>query len=212
MNHDLADIEERVKRYWYTDGIAELSSGGMFTLLGVYFGIQAYLGEDSPVSAFLQVGLVLLMMAGAVSISRLVNTVKTRLTYPRTGFVEYHVNEQDARQRRYVVMTVAMIMLIGSILLIKNNREFDSMVLVIGILAGVVFVTLRGKSSGGIRFYILGAFSILLGVGLALSGLSQTSSLALFFVLLGIAVMVSGGLVLRRYLSKNPLPAGDENE
>jgi hypothetical protein len=214
MNNKLSEIEQRVKRYWYTDGIAELSSGGMFILLGVYFGIQGYVSQSSSVSIFLQVGLILLMMAGAISVSWLVNTLKTRLTYPRTGFVEYHLNEQDARQRRYLVVAVAMIMLIAWTVLFKYKyiRGFDSIVLVIGILAGVVFVTLRGKSSGVKRFYVLGAFSILLGIGLSLGGLSQAYRLALYFGLFGFAVMISGGLVLRRYLSENPMPAETENE
>jgi hypothetical protein len=214
MNNKLSEIEQRVKRYWYTDGIAELSSGGMFILLGVYFGIQGYLSQSSSVSIFLQVGLILLMMAGAIRVSWLVNTLKTRLTYPRPGFVEYHLNEQDARQRRYLVVAVAMIMLIAWTVLFKYKyiRGFDSIVLVTGILAGVVFFTLRGKSSGVKRFHVLGVFSFLLGIGLSLSGLSEVFRLALFFGLLGIAIMLSGVLVLRRYLSENPLPAEDENE
>jgi len=35
MQSNLSDVEERVKRYWYTDGIGELIGGGMFILLVV---------------------------------------------------------------------------------------------------------------------------------------------------------------------------------
>jgi hypothetical protein len=81
-----------------------------------------------------------------------------------------------------------------------------------GVLVGVVFVALRGKSSGVTRFYALGVFSILLGIGLSASGLSQAYSLGSFYGLLGIAIVLSGGLVLRRYLSENPMSAEDEHE
>jgi hypothetical protein len=211
MNDKLSDIEGRVKLYWYTDGLAELLTGGMFILLGVYFWVQRYPGENSSMSVFLQVGLVLLMMAGAISVSWLVNTLKTRLTYPRTGFVEYRLDESDARQRRYVVVTVAMIMLIVSMILFKYIPGFDSMVLIIGVLAGVVFLMLRGKSSGGKRLLVLGLFSILVGIGLSLSGLSEIYRLASFFGLFGVASLVSGGLVLRRYFNQNPMRVEQQN-
>jgi hypothetical protein len=211
-NNEIKQVEERVKRYWYTDGIAELASGGMFVLLGLYFGIQGYVGENSLVSVILQVSLALLMIAGAVGVRWLVNTLKARLTYPRTGYVEYRVNERDAKVRRYMVAGVAMIIAIASILLVDYIHGMDSMVLVTGLLVGVVFIALRGKSSGLKRFYALGGLAILLGFALAFSKLTQAYSLGLFYGLLGIAILVSGALVLHRYLNENPLPAETGNE
>ena len=211
-NYGIKQVEQRVKRYWYTDGIAELASGGMFILLGLYFGIQGYFGENSMVSVVLQVSLALLMIAGAFGVRWLVNVLKARLTYPRTGYVEYRVNERDAKVRRWVVAGVAMIVAIASILLADTIRSLDSMVLVSGLLVGVIFIALRGKSSGLRRFYALGGLAIVLGVGLAFSNLIQAYSLALFYGLLGLAILVSGALVLRRYLDKNPLPAEGGNE
>jgi len=211
MENKLLDVEQRVKRYWYSDGIAELSSGGMFILLGLYFGIQGYYGENSMVSVILQVSLVLLMTGGIYGVRWLVNTLKVRLTYPRTGYVEYRSNEKDATQRRYVVVAVALIIAIASMFLVKYIRILDSMVLITGILVSVVFVALRGKSSGVTRFYFLGGFSLLLGIGLSFDGLTDEYNLALFYGLLGMAILISGGLVLRRYLSENPMPVDAED-
>lgn len=213
MENKMLDVEQRVRRYWYSDGIAELSSGGMFILLGLYFGVQGYFGEGSPVSVILQVSLALLMVGGIFGVRWLVNTLKTRLTYPRTGYVEYRANAEYAKRRRYVVVAVALIVAIASIVLIDYIRGFDSMVLVTGLLVGIVFIALRGKSSGVTRFYILGVFSILSGLGISAGGLKQAYGLGLFYGLLGAAILVSGGLVLRRYLSENPMPAeGDDDE
>lgn len=209
---EFKQVEQRVKRYWYSDGIAELASGGMFVLLGLYFGIQGYFGETSLVSVILQISLALLMIAGAFGVRWLVNSLKARLTYPRTGYVEYRANEKDARVRRYVIAGVAMIIAIASIVLIDYIRGLDSMVLVTGMLVALIFVALRGKSSGITRFYVLGGLALLLGVGLSFSGLSQAYNLALFYGLLGLGIILSGGLVLRRYLSENPLPREGDNE
>lgn len=211
-NHDVKEVEQRVKRYWYADGIAELSSGGLFLLLGLYFGVQGYFGESSLVSVILQVSLALLMIAGAFGVRWLVNTLKSRLTYPRTGYVEYRVNEKSVRRRRWVIVGAALVIAMASIVLIDYIRGLDSMVLVSGLLVGVIFIALRGKSSGLKRFYFLGGLAILLGVGLSFSGLSQAYNLGLFYGLLGAIIIVSGALVLRRYLSENPLPEEGDNE
>jgi len=211
-NDEMKAVEQRVKRYWYTDGIAELASGGLFVLLGIYFGAQGFLGEDSIVNVIVQVSLMLVMIAGAFGVRWLVNTLKARLTYPRTGYVEYRVNEKDAKVRRYVVAGVAMAIAMASIVLIDYIRGLDSMALITGLLVGVIFIALRGKSSGLKRFYLLGGLAIVLGVVLSFSGLSQAYNLGLFYGLLGIAILISGGLVLRRYLSDNPLPAENDHE
>lgn len=211
MENKLLDVEQRIKRYWYSDGIAELSSGGMFILLGLYFGIQGYFGEGSLVSVILQVSLVFLMMGGIFGVRWLVNTLKIRLTYPRTGYVEYRSSEKDTTQRRYVVAAVAMIIAVASMVLVKYIRILDSMVLITGIIVSVVFIALRGKSSGLTRFYFLGGFSFLLGVGLSFDGLPDEYNLALFYGLLGVAILISGGVVLRRYLIENPMPVDAED-
>ena len=113
-NHEVKDVEQRVKRYWYSDGIAELASGGMFVLLGLYFWIQVIFGEGSLISVFLQVILALVMIAGFIGVSWLVNTLKARLTYPRTGYVEYRVNDREVRQRRWIIVAAAAIVSIDA--------------------------------------------------------------------------------------------------
>jgi len=211
-NDDMKQVEKRVRRYWYTDGIAELASGGMFLLLGLYFGVLGYFQEGSLISVILQVSMILVMVGGAFGVRWLVNTLKARLTYPRTGYVEYRVNEKDAKMRRYVVIAVAMVFAVASIVLIDYIRNLDSMVLFTGVIVGVIFIALRGKSSGLKRFYLLGGLSILLGIGLAFSKVPQVYTLSLFYGLLGVAIVISGGLVMRQYINENPIHSENDNE
>ena len=210
-NHDVKQVEQRIKRYWYSDGIAELVTGGLFAFLGLYFGIQAYFGEGSQVSVILQVSMILPIMAGVFAVRWLVNTLKARLTYPRTGYVEYRLNDHDVRQRRLVIVAVALALGIASMVLIDYIRSLDALVLGTGLLAGLIFIALRGRSSGVKRFYALGGLSIVLGIILSFSSLSQTFNLALFYGFLGIVIILSGGLALRRYLNENPMPAENSN-
>ena len=212
MENKMLDVEQRVKRYWYEDGIVELAIGGMFILLGLYFGLQGIFGEGSRASVIMQVGLFVVVFGGIVGVQWVVNTLKAKLTYPRTGYVEYRKDGQDIKKQRNIFMGVALALLAASIVLFDFFLYLDSMILGTGVMVGAIFIALRGKSTGVTRFYVMGVFSILLGVGLSLDKLSQEYNLALFYGLFGVVVMISGGLVLRDYLSENPIPTDSDNE
>jgi len=213
MNTDeMKQVERRVMRYWYNDGIAELGSGGMFFLLGLYFGVMGYFEEGSLVSVILQVSMVLVFLGGVVGVRWLVNIMKSRLTYPRTGYVEYHAKNSGNRKRRLLVVVSTMVISAVSIVLVDYVRGLQTIVLITGVLVGVIFIALRGRSSGLKRFYGLGALAIFLGIILASSGLTQEFTLAIFYGFLGIAILVSGGLVLRSYLAENPSKSENGNE
>jgi hypothetical protein len=208
MQSNLSDVEQRIKRYWYTDGIGELIGGVMFILLGIYFAAQEYLGENSIVSGLLQGGLVILLIGGMAIGRWLIQAWKSRLTYPRTGYVEYHVNPQGSNRRRIIMAVVAGMVTAFSLVFVKELTSFLNLTLALtGILVGAILIFLQGRGSGLERFYVLGAISILSGIALSLSGLAEGYGLGLFYGLMGIAYMISGGMVLRRYLQKNPLPA-----
>jgi len=95
MKDETSQIEQRVKRYWYSDGIGELMGGVMFFLLAVYFSLQQYLGDQSIVGGMLQTGFILFLIGGVFVGRRMISIVKTRITYPRTGYVEYRTNNKN---------------------------------------------------------------------------------------------------------------------
>jgi uncharacterized membrane protein HdeD (DUF308 family) len=80
-----------------------------------------------------------------------------------------------------------------------------------GLAVGVILIMTQAQS-GGRKFYILGVFTIVLGLTLSFSGLSEVYSLGLFYGLTGVAAMLSGGLTLARYLRENPMPVEESNE
>lgn len=212
MSDNFLDVEQRVKRYWFSDGIGELAGGGLFLLLGAYFGIPQFLGENDLLSVILQSSLVLVLIGGVFGVRWLVTLLKIRLTYPRTGYVEYRVDRKNALRIRTLAMAFAMVMAFLMVLLARSIQIVDSTVLVTGIVVGVVFILLRGKSFGVQRFYLLGAISVVIGTALSFSDLPNGYSLAAFYGLMGLVVTISGGLVLRRYLKENPLPAEGDDE
>jgi hypothetical protein len=212
MKSNVAEIERRITRYWYTDGIAEMTGGGMFMILGLFFSAQEYIGENSTVSILLQASLTLLMIGGALISRRLINTLKVRLTYPRTGFVEYQVNENQLKRRRVWVIALAFVISALTMVFVRAFQNFDSIVVVTGAAVGLVLIVLRAKSAGLTRFYFLGGISLVLGLALSIMQLPNGYSLGLFYGLMGICFLVSGGLTLIHYLHENPLPSDGQDE
>ena len=202
--HEIQDLERRVRSYWYDDGIAELSGGGMLVLLGLYFAVQGYFGERSTIAVILSVSMVLLFLAGTYAVRRLVAAFKSRVTYPRTGFVEYRDNSQDAKRRRFGAAAVAIVLAAVLVARYRSIDTLDLVVLISGLMMGLILIVLRGRASGLERFYLLGALAILLGVVLSLAGMAQAYALGLLYGLLGVAILLSGLLALRRYIAENP--------
>jgi hypothetical protein len=209
MNDNFSNVEQRVMRYWYSDGIGELIGGMMFILLGFYFAAQEL---NSFVSALLQSSLLLLMVGGSFISRRLVNALKTRLTYPRTGYVEYQVNENQMKWRRIWVIALAFAISALSMVFIKTVQIIDSMVAVTGVAVGLILIFLRAKAAGLMRFYLLGGISLVLGLALSVSGLPNGYSLGLFYGLMGVSFLLTGGITLGRYLHQNPLPESGHDE
>lgn len=211
MNNNFSDVEKRVKNYWYTDGIGELIGGALFILMGIYFGLQEFLGQNSMASGILQVSLVLLLIGGMFIGRRLINLLKTHFTYPRTGYVEYHTTEKNTFWRIFTV-AIAMAVAMFSVVIARRFDAIDSTVALTGVLVAVILLVKQGWSSGVPRFYVLSAVSLILGAVLSISRLPSGYNLGMFYGLMGTAFAISGGLTLQRYLKENPLPVDGERQ
>lgn len=212
MQSNISDVEKRITRYWYTDGIAEVIGGGMFLLLGLYFAAQEFMGQNSLASGLLQTSLALLMIGGAFVSRRLVNALKARLTYPRTGYVEYQINEDQMKRRRVWAFALAFVVSVLTMIFVRTFQIVDSLVAVTGVMVGLILIILRAKSAGITRFYFLGGISLVLGLALSVSRLPNGYSLGLFYGLMGICFLISGGITLAKYLRDNPLPGDGQDE
>lgn len=211
MQTNLSNVEQRVRRYWYTDGIGEIIGGGVFLSLAAYFSIQQYFGAQSAIGAILESGLIVILIGAVMIGRRMINALKTRLTYPRTGYVDYSAPEKNVMWRRVFTMAIGMAVAIFSIAITRSISTIDSMVAVTGVLVAVILLVKQGWSFGVPRFYVLSAASLILGVILSVSGLPRGYNLGLFYGLIGIAFAVSGGVTLWKYLQENPMPSEDSN-
>ncbi|MBK8418537.1 hypothetical protein [Candidatus Villigracilis saccharophilus] len=153
MKDETSQIEQRIKRYWYRDGIGEMMGGVMFLVLAAYFSLQQYLGDESFIGGILQAGLVLLLIGGVYVGRRVVNSAKARITYPRTGYVEYRTNSVNAVLMRILAAFTAMTVASMSVFVARKFDSIDAMVAVTGVLVAVILMVKQGWGSGLGRFY-----------------------------------------------------------
>ena len=110
------NLLDRPRLYYHTDGLAELGCGFMCLGSALLMWMEAHSPDNSVwhKSPFLFVGLILIVHYG-------VKALKTHVTYPRTGFVEYRRDEQ---RRRSIVAAVTGA-LIPVVLIISIRRRWD---------------------------------------------------------------------------------------
>lgn len=211
MNDDLDRVVQHTRQYWFSDGVVELSVGGTFILLGVYFYLHTILRSGSPVLLIIQAGFVILLF-GAIYASRfLINKLKTRITYPRTGYVSF---KPASKFQRLLSAGVAIIIASINILVFATTPlSMNWIPAVTGSIVGIVWL-ISAVRVRLVRFYLQSLASVLLGAALSLLGWETYLSLAVYYGSMGVILILSGGFTLYIYLRKsNPkqnLPPADQ--
>jgi hypothetical protein len=202
-------VEQRAMQYWVIDGIAELVMGGFFVVLGLYFGAQAALPEESAVGSMLSAAFLLVIVGGGLAGRSLIGKLKERLTYPRTGYVAYR---QPSKKRRWLTLMVAfgMAMLVSA-LFASAPASLTWIPAVSGLVIGAYWLY-QGHRMGVLRFYALAALAAVAGTAITLAGVGETFGLPLFYVVIGLALVISGGLTLRSYLHRVPFQPDEAGE
>jgi len=208
MKDNLSDVEQRVRRYWYADGFGELvGGGGMCLILALYFAAQEYFGDDTLIGGLLQASLVLVLFGGFYLVRRLINAAKLRVTYPRTGYVEYQASGQNRWMAGILSAVVAMALAATFVFIVRRVNTIDAMTAISGAVMGIILFVKQVWSTKVKRFYFLSLAALVYGALLAVSGFLPGYNLGLFYGLMSLTFVISGGLTLRKYLSENPLPA-----
>jgi hypothetical protein len=206
MNDEIDQVVKRTRQYWFTDGFVEISLGGIFIILGIYFYLQSALPPDSLLLFILQAGFVLVIFGAVFMGKYIVNRLKSRLTFPRTGYVAY---QPATKKQRMLSVGIALTMaaLIAALFL-TTPISMNWIPAITGFVVAIVWL-ISASRVGLVRFYLLAVFSSVMGVGLSLSGLETYLSLSIYYAIIGLSLILSGALALSKYLRQ--LPAMNEN-
>jgi hypothetical protein len=210
MHTKIDPVIRRVQNYEYVDGLTEVFFGGAACLMGMF----GWAGARLPGGTLLSNAMPFLMAAAVVVYAwvgnRLVQAARARLTYRRTG---YAAPRRATGKRRWIVLGL---LAVGSaalsvsvvILLVRLRWLHLWFPLLEGAGFGLLLLFL-GYSRGLARFYSLAVFSFLLGLAVSWADLGEFTGAAIYMILLGLAYIVTGGLILWSYLRQNPLPIDD---
>lgn len=204
MKHSLDAIIRQTRRYWYVDGLAEITVGLIFIVLSGYFFAQARIKTISvnPVLANLVLLAVFLLVAwlfrGALQ------AVKARITYPRTGYVAFPAHHGQPLWQRYGLLIWLILVSVSLIALASRSHSFPAWEpLLMGAIGGITMLAVSYRF-GLLRLAVLACALVLVGGVVAYVNPGESLALLLSSLMDGVCFIISGGITLVRYLLNNP--------
>jgi hypothetical protein len=194
------DIQRRLRRYWFEDGLAELGIGGLFLVVGLAFIVGA-LASNSTARAAAVVALLAVVGIGTIASRFLIRAVKERVTYPRTGYVEYR---RSGSRSRYVAAVGIIALISASAVAAQAGAVDRTLALQSLTLAAVLGVP--AYRFGLFRFYALAGAAVAAGAIAWIAALDEEAGSALIYGGVGLALVGSGGWTLRGYLHRSRGP------
>lgn len=200
MNDHLRKIQKRAVSYWFVDGLAELAMGVLGLMIAVVFWFWEYLFTGRW--NFLIIFGVLLALS--VGLRLLIQRVKERSTYPRTGYVA----PASGLESRASVLVAVVFMLLVFALNIFLTLSGQEALLWSPAVAGLIFAFVlgwAGVSTGLRRLYLVAGISFAAGVTLSLLGIEYMKAVGVLSAVAGLITLIQGILVYRDYHRQNPV-------
>jgi hypothetical protein len=205
MEPDLDRVQQRARRYWYDDGLAEIAIGVVFVAIGLLFLAESFRIVPPGFSSF---GLIAVVFAGWWLAGRAVRAAKDRITHPRTGFVRYRRETGRRSSSALTGLIAGVIAALTAFLFIQAPLSPAWIPALDGLVVGL-FILWMGHSVGLARFYLLASLSALIGVATSLSGGGETLGTGIYFGGMGLVLIASGAATLLLYLRNTQLPEGE---
>jgi len=194
----------QLEAYWVVDGLPDLLVGGVFLTVTGWQTLEV-LHRSLPLAKFAFVAFVLFTVLGG---RWLLQRLKWRLTYPRTGYLRPAL---PPRQRRILGLLASGL---GGLLVVVALSQIGFPPLLPGLLS--VFLTIvmlwLGWRYACPRYGLYAAAALLGGVcsvaflaharGAAFLWLADGNAV---FLSTGFAALLGGGVTLRAYLHRHPL-------
>lgn len=211
-DNSLNQVTKRTAGYWYVDGLAEIGTGVVFLMLGVFYLVLAGFEPDGVNGLIVGIGQPAIILLGMYGGGRVVRYFKERITFPRTGYVSYRRMSKSMRRKKAVLAGTIAATLAVVITLMFLDLLHTRIWLIAGILGAGVPV-LFGYRSGLPRFYLIAvlmvAWSIVINI---LPELTEMIFAVLFYSGIGVIVTLSGVFTLQRYLRTTQLVMDVQDE
>jgi|HubBroStandDraft_1064217.scaffolds.fasta_scaffold04978_5 hypothetical protein len=205
IHSPVLDAEQRARNYWFLDGLPNLVTGMVLLLMGFAL-LAGQMKPERPLLVGVSLVAVVLYLTFALRIRQVVEWLKARITYPRTGYTAPPYLTEDSalspgRKRRAWVLIGFMV----GVILVTRFVESRWICLAVGLLAGVS-LWLAIRKSEKVSWIDLLTFPVV-GSCLTVFPVAPRDRLPFFVLGAGLALALSGTLRLVQYLRRNPAPS-----
>ena len=203
-NLDLRDIERRPAKYWNIDGLPELMMGFLWIVWGGAWLAGQRIPRGSAWNLYWLFAPALLVLSGFAA-TWATKQLKQRITFPRTGYVEWSEPSRAQRSGGVGVAMVTAAMLTTLIVKGRTGAFGDVAAPAMGAMCSVAFLTASFRQRAP---HLLVLAGVSLALGLAFGAWSTGwDALNWLFVCLGAASVAVGAVRLRGFLKHNPVEA-----
>jgi hypothetical protein len=207
MSNPLSEARIRTQRYWFRDGVEEITLGMIFLLMGGWNLARAKASWFMPATLLY----ILLCAAFAIVVPRLKTAVRERITYRRSGYAD-----PGGGWRKRLVFALVALVATGALWYAGRAGFLDPAIqwtpAVAGIVMGATWVYVYVRQGLG-RFFVVGVLALILGVAVSIeyppSEYPPSLAFGIYVVGVGVMCLCSGGAALRNYLRTAP-PSADE--
>jgi hypothetical protein len=203
MKDQFSDVARRTRRYKFASGTTELMLGGF-----LFWGGISFLAKSQAVTA-------IVFILGVILIARGVEALQRKYVYPRAGYVQFRETTRRGMWKPLLAGLAGMLVFTAAfwlILTLDPEHLLAWVTPLLGLLLGLVYLA----TALFFKFWRLAVVGLVsLGTGLLLSplvvpldrleGYVGIGTMAFYFLVLGLALMISGGLAFRSFLRKNPI-------
>jgi hypothetical protein len=195
----------RAYAHWLKDGLFEIGLGILISGVGTFRASIHFVSEKSATYYWLTTGLFLFMLGYAWGFSRIVKYIKTRITYPRTGYMSFKPYTYNYKSIIALIIFAGVLSFslggaVGVLATQPDLQEVGGIVpIAMGIVGAIVF-TYAAKRVEVKRFYYLAAFSVGSGLMIGKLGVGVVLGLSFFYLSIGLVLVVTGCLALMQFV------------
>ena len=206
MDSEISKIVRRAQGYRYVDGTYEFKMGLTLVTLAAYTLIQTKLDGPGWRNFLLPLLFsVLLVEGGGWLIDRLIQAVKERVTYRRSGYVSF---DPRTKTPAFSADTTVSLVILGFLLAVSLFSWLGQVVSTkwMPLLPAVILSVMIGITayqSAQRRFYLLAVVTLVIGIALAWVDNGRwelTISEAVYFALMSLIFLSAGVFTLWKYL------------